>query len=275
MKKNNNVWSIILKCITILLFAFIIALICVDFFDTDKTYFTAEIIIAIGISLVIACIEFFDSFQIGTIISLKRENKQIEKENEMLKNINANLTNIMASINNNISINTYANITSASQEEINNANNVEKENSMDLVDKNTNTNFETKSEFETLERYIQENNFLNSSIIKNAKMKIETPFMSKNLYFDLYIKNETNEEFVEVKNLVPSFSKFQYVYQQLFLIDCYNRINKANATFVLIINKDNIYSDNIIARKNKEYLERMKELFKEVIEKGKMKIVVL
>ena len=242
MKKNNNVWSIILKCITILLFAFIIALICVDFFDTDKTYFTAEIIIAIGISLVIACIEFFDSFQIGTIISLKRENKQIEKENEMLKNINANLTNIMASINNNISINTYANITSASQEEINNANNVEKENSMDLVDKNTNTNFETKSEFETLERYIQENNFLNSSIIKNAKMKIETPFMSKNLYFDLYIKNETNEEFVEVKNLVPSFSKFQYVYQQLFLIDCYNRINKANATFVLIINKDNIYS---------------------------------
>jgi len=72
MNNKNKVWTIIFRIFTILLFAFIVFLVCYDFFDTSKSYLTTEIIIALCIAFVIVCIDSFDSFQIGSISKILR-----------------------------------------------------------------------------------------------------------------------------------------------------------------------------------------------------------
>ena len=47
MNNKNKVWTIIFKIFTILLFAFVVFLVCYDFFDTSKAYLTTEILIAL------------------------------------------------------------------------------------------------------------------------------------------------------------------------------------------------------------------------------------
>lgn len=263
MNNKNKVWTIIFKIFTILLFAFVVFLVCYDFFDTSKSYLTTEILIALSIALVIVCIDSFDSFQIGNILNIKRENRSLKEQNE-------SLTKIISNINNNIYVN-YAEVKQATEED--------RQTKFTKENEELNNGIDYKSihqkESEILNHYINKNGFQNATIIRDAKLDLQNPFIKENLLFDLYIKQEDKEQFVEVKNLVPSMYDYYYINRQLFLISYYNRIKNANAQYVFVLKEEMTLGDNKIAKLNKQKLEHMKEIFKGPIDNGLMIITVL
>ena len=263
MNNKNKVWTIIFKIFTILLFAFVVFLVCYDFFDTSKSYLTTEILIALSIALVIVCIDSFDSFQIGNILNIKRENKNLKEHNE-------SLTKIISNINNNVYVN-YAEVKQSTEED--------KQTKLTKVNEDCANEIDYKSmakkESEILDEYINKNGFENATIIRDAKLDLQNPFINEKIIFDLYIKQEDKEQFVEVKNLVPSMYDFYYIHKQLFLISHYNRIKNANAKYVFVLKGNMITGDNKIAKLNRQKLEHMKAIFKEPIDKGLMTIIVL
>lgn len=263
MNNKNKVWTIIFKIFTILLFAFVVFLVCYDFFDTSKSYLTTEILIALSIALVIVCIDSFDSFQIGNILNIKRENKNLKEQNE-------SLTKIISNINNNVYVN-YAEVKQSTEKDKHTKLSNENEESTGEIDYKS----MAKKEAEILDEYISKNGFENATIIRDAKLDLQNPFINEKIIFDLYIKQDDKEQFVEVKNLVPSMYGYYYIHKQLFMISYYNRIKNANANYVLVLKAEMISTNNKIAKLNKQKLEHMQEIFKEPIDKGLMTIIVL
>lgn len=263
MNNKNKTWTIIFKIFTILLFAFIIVLVCYDFFDTSKSYLTTEILIALSIALVVVCIDSFDSFQIGNILNIKRENKNLKEQNE-------NLTKIISNINNNVYVN-YAEVKQSTEEDKQIKLAKENEDCANEIDYKS----MTKKESKILDEYINKNGFETATIIRDAKLDLQNPFINENIIFDLYIKQENKEQFVEIKNLVPSMYDYYYIHKQLFMISYYNRVKNTNAKYVLILKEEMINSNNRIAKLNKQKLEQMNELFKAVIDKGLMSVIIL
>ena len=268
MNKKNNIWSIIFKILTILMFCFLIFLICYDYFDVENTYISTEIIVALIIALVIVCIDSFDSFQIGNLLNMKKEKKLIEKENKNLKEQNLNLMNLITNINNNISIN-IAEVKPATDTDKKTKSDVE---NLQEENEKSSSNTTSKLEFETLNKYIKMKHYDDATIIRDAKVDLSNPFMKESLIFDLYIKQDNIEEFVEIKYLVPSMYNYFYIYKQLSLIGYYNQVNHANAKYVLIITAKTINAENKIAKLNKQKYEHLLEIFKSPIEKGLMSI---
>lgn len=263
MNNKNKVWIVLFRIFTILLFSVVVFLVCYDFFDTSKSYLTTEILIALSIALVIVCIDSFDSFQIGSIINIKRENKNLKEQNE-------NLTKIISNINNNIYVN-YAEVKQSTEEDKQTKftkGNEELKNGMDYK-------LMVKKESEILNDYINKKGFNNATIIRDAKLDLQNPFINENIIFDLYIKQEDKEQFVEVKSLVPSMYNYYYIHKQLFLISYYNRIKNANAQYVFVLKEEMTLGNNKIAKLNKQKLEHMKEIFKDPIDTGLMNITVL
>lgn len=264
MNNKNKVWTTIFKIFIILLFTFIIFLICYDFFDTSKNYITTEILIALSIALVLVCIDSFDSFQIGNILNIKRENKNLKEQND-------NLTKVITNINNNVCINNYAEVKQSTEED--KKTKLSKENG-DYIDR-PDYRLMVQEESKILNDYIYKNGFENATIIRDAKLDLQNPFIKENLIFDLYIKQEDKEQFIEVKNLVPSMYDYYYIHKQLFLISYYNRIKNANAKYVFILKENMTKGENKISELNKQKLEHMKEIFKSPIDNGLMVITVL
>lgn len=263
MNNKNKVWTIIFKIFTILLFAFVVFLVCYDFFDTSKSYLTTEILIALCLAFVIVCIDSFDSFQIGNILNMKRENKNLKEQND-------SLTKIISNINNNIYVN-YAEVKQSTEEDKQTKLTKENEDCANEIDYKS----MAKKEAEILDEYISKNGFENATIIRDAKLDLQNPFINEKIIFDLYIKQDDKEQFVEVKNLVPSMYGYYYIHKQLFMISHYNRIKNANANYVLVLKAEMISTNNKIAKLNKQKLEHMQEIFNEPINNGLMKIIVL
>ena len=264
MNNKNKVWIVLFRILTISLFSVVVFLVCYDFFDTNKSYLTTEILIALSIALVIVCIDSFDSFQIGSILNMKRENKNLKEQND-------NLTKIIANINNTVCVNNYAEVRQSTEEDRQikfTKENKEMNNTMDYKSMH-------QKESEILNDYINRNGFENATIIRDAKLDLQNPFINENIIFDLYIKQEDKEQFVEVKNLVPSMYDYYYIHKQLFLISYYNRIKNANAQYVFVLREEMTLGDNKIAKLNKQKFEHMKEIFKDPIDKGLMIIAVL
>ena len=115
---NNSGWSHTFKAFRIVLFLFIIALFCVDYFHPEVNYFSAENISILCIAFIILIIDLFDSIQIGTILKINREKEIAEKENQLLKDQNATLVNMVTSINQKVSVtNNFAEVKQATEEE--------------------------------------------------------------------------------------------------------------------------------------------------------------
>lgn len=263
MNNKNKVWTIIFRIFTILLFALIIVLVCYDFFETSKHYLTMEVLIALSIAFVIVCIDSFDSFQIGNILNIKRENKNLKEQND-------NLTKIISNINNNIYVN-YAEVKQSTEDDKQAKLAKENEDFANGIDYKSMLQEESK----ILNHYINTNGFENATIIRDAKLDLQNPFINENLIFDLYIKQEDKEQFIDVKNLVPSMYDYYYIHKQLFLISYYNRIKNANAKYVFILKESMTKGENKIAKLNKQKLENMKEIFKGPIDRGLMVITIL
>lgn len=264
MNNKNKVWTIIFKICTILLFAFIVFLVCYDFFDTSKFYLTTEILIALCLVFVIVCIDSFDSFQIGNILNIKRENKNLKEQNE-------NLTKIIANINNTVCVNNYAEVKQSTEED--KREKLANENNDNTISSYDNNQFKTE-DLKILNEYIDKYGFNNATIIRDAKLDLMNPLM-REVLFDLYIKQGNREQFIELKNLVPSMFNYTYVNKQLSMVAQYNKIKNTTAQYVLIIKEEMMKGNNKIAKLNRQKFEQMKEIFNEPVEKGIMVILVL
>lgn len=273
MESNNKISSKIYKTFTGVLLFLTIFLICYDYFDIKYNHFSTEIIVALAIALVLSCLDTFDSFQIGNILNLKREKNIIEKENKSLKEQNQNLIKIVSNINNNVTINYSAEVKQATDEEKEEKLTHEKHNKdiHDDVDVIATSHIEQ----ETLNKYLTIKNFENATIIRDAKIDLSNAFMQESLLFDLYIKKDNKEEFVDIKYLVPSMYNYFYIYKQLSLIGYYNQINHTNAKYVLILKQEMINSNSKIAKMNKQKYEHLVEIFKYPIDNGIMSVEIL
>ena len=271
MNNKNKVWLIIFRILTILLFGLIVFLICFDYFDTKAVHLSTEIIVSLIVLLVIVCIDSFDSFQIGNLLNMKKEKNIVEKENKNLKEQNLNLIKMVANINNNVSIN-FAEVKQATEEDKAR----ELTNNNDKLDINeTKCGTTGQLEVETLNKYLHSKNYENATIIRDAKIDLSNPFMKESLIFDLYVKQGTEEEFIEIKYLVPSMYNYFYIYKQLSLIGYYNQINNSNAKYVLVLKDETINANNKIAKLNKQKYEQLLNIFKNQIDKGLMSVIVL
>ena len=265
MNNKNKVWTIIFKVFIILLFAFVVFLVCYDFFDTSKSYFTTEILIALCLAFVIVCIDLFDSFQIGNILNIKRENKNLKEQNE-------SLTKIIANINNTVCVNNYAEVKQSTDED--KLAKLEKENKENNISSFDNNPPYKTEELKIINEYIDKYGFNNATIIRDAKLDLMNPLM-RGALFDLDIKQGNQEQFIEVKHLVPSMYNYAYIEKQLLMVAYYNKIKNANAQYVLIIKAEMMEGNNKIAKLNKQKFEKIKEMFNEPIEKGVMIIISL
>ena len=96
MKDGKNFSRIVIVCVML----FIIAVIAISFFiSNEKNIITSQIVKLVCILAILSVVWIFDSLQIGNVITLKKEKKQIEnnltearRENEYLKlQLNTNL----------------------------------------------------------------------------------------------------------------------------------------------------------------------------------------
>ena len=102
MQKKN--WFV--RIMVILLILFVTAIIFVSFvFSENRFVITAPIIFLVSILVVLSLAEIFDNFNIGNIVSLKKENKKVENELEITrqenKELRLHLTNVVTSISSN------------------------------------------------------------------------------------------------------------------------------------------------------------------------------
>ncbi len=261
--------SIILKILAVILVCVFIFLAIFDFFNTEYTL-TSEIILLFCIALIIVCADAFDSFQIGSLINVKREKNLIEKENIALKEQNNTLINIASALQNNIQINNYTSeVKPANQRE---AAEKEKEEKIDrkmessVAKRKTDALF--RDEMEILNEYIKRNSFENATIIRDAKIETPSNLQYKKMLFDAYIKTASEELFIEIKHRVVHLSSIE---RQLSSVNYYNISNNANAKFVLILKQ---LTDEKVEQKLLG-LDKLKEIFKSEIERGLMIIDVI
>ena len=188
MNNKNKLFNIVFKILS-LLFLGIIALITIDFFDTSKSYTTPEIIILVCIALINILGDAFDSFQIGNLISIKRENNNLK---EQIKTMSQVMNNI-----NNITVTTGAEVT------------MQKGDTSSCEDNEQDSEIsQTRKENKLISKYLERYNLDNTTVIRNAVIKINNYFENSNMPFDCYVKSEDKEQFIETKLLVPMHDKF-------------------------------------------------------------------
>ncbi len=256
MNNKNKVFNIIFKILSLLFLGYIIALITIDFFDTSKSYTTTEIIVLMCIALIIVLGDAFDSFQIGNLISIKKENNNLK---EQIKTMSQVMNNI-----NNITITAGAEVA------------MKKEDA--TLNKHSEPNKATSSlikENELISKYLERYNLNNATIIRDAIIRINNSFENSSMPFDCYLKSKNMEQFIEIKLLVPMHDNFYYLHKQLQYVSYYNRENSANAQYVLVLSKKIMEGNNKISETNRKHYENMINLFKDIIDKGIMKIELI
>lgn len=266
-KKSFNfktILSVFFKIATALLLCLIVALICIDYFDTTKSYLSYEIILSLCLVLIITCLDSFDCFQLGNILRLEKEKKNIEEDNKHLREQNNMLCGMVSNINNNIYIDgTRVVPTDGKNETV--GENYDSINT--YIPNPESTGFRERN---VLLNYIKINNYEGATIIWDPKIESYTSSRLQSCLFDLYIKQKDVEQFIEVKYLVPTFEKLHYINIQLSAIENYNRNNYKRAQYVLILCKKMFDGENTIAEQNRKKLKLLQTEYEQYIESGMM-----
>lgn len=271
--KFKTVLSAIFKIATVLLFGLIIALICVDFFDTTKDYISYEIIVALCLAVIIVCLDSFDCFQLGNILRLEREKKRIETDNKELREQNIALVGIVSKIQNNVNVENNFNVTPGDDKE-----KTREDTTNEIDTRNPNIESTAHKEQEELLSYInerlQKDMLAKATIIWNPVLGAGAPHTHPHgSLFDLYIKQNNVEEFIEIKYFVPRFGFFDLIDRQLSAIANYNYINNRNARYVLIICNTRL-KDERLSEKNVQKYQRLLDEYAEAINAGLMKVIM-
>lgn len=272
--KFKAVLSAIFKIATVLLFILIVVLICIDFFDTTKNYISYEIIVALCLVVIIVCLDSFDCFQIGNILRLEREKKIIESDNKLLRDQYNTLVGIVSSIQNNVKVENNFNVTPGDDKQ-----KTQEDTANEIDTRKLNTESTAHIEQEELLSYIKErlqkDMLAKATIIWNPILGSGAPHAHPHgSFFDLYIKQNNVEEFIEIKYLVPSFGFFDLIDRQLSAVANYNYINNRDARYVLIICNTRLKDSDRLSEINSKKYKRLLNEYAEAIDAGLMKVIM-
>lgn len=267
--KFKQILSGFFKIATALLLCLIVALICIDFFDTTKSYLSYEIIVCLCLVLIITCLDSFDCFQLGNILRLEKEKKSIEEDNKHLREQNNMLCSMVSNINNNIYIDSTRVVPADDK------NDLDDRNSVSINTYEPNDESTGNLERELLLNYIKINNYQGATIIWEPKIESLTfPRLQERL-FDLYIKQRDVEQFIEVKYLVPTLDNLRYIDMQISAVENYNRNNYRSAQYVLLLCKKMFEGENTIVQINRKKYNDLLSKYKRYIDSGMMIVEIM
>ena len=269
VSKFKQILSGFFKIATALLLCLIVALICIDFFDTTKSYLSYEIIVCLCLVLIITCLDSFDCFQLGNILRLEKEKKSIEEDNKHLREQNNMLCSMVSNINNNIYIDSTRVVPADDIDDSDDRNSV----SINTYEPNAEST--GSLERDLLLNYIKINNYQGATIIWEPKIESLTFPRLKERLFDLYIKQRDVEQFIEVKYLVPTLENLRYIYMQISAVENYNRNNYRSAQYVLLLCKKMFEGENTIAQINRKKYNHLLSKYKQYIDSGMMIVKVM
>lgn len=125
-----------------------------------------------------------------------------------------------------------------------------------------------------INKCLQKDLYAKTTIIWDPVLGSGTPHAQPNgNLFDLYIKQNGIEEFIEIKYLVPSFDLFNLIDRQLSAVANYNYINHRNACYVLIICNNKLNDEFLLERNGQKY-QRLLYEYAEEIDAGLMKVIM-
>lgn len=258
----------------------IILLIAFSFVKSKYSFeITTPIIILVTFLLVIFLSDSFDNFQIGKLISLKRNVSEYKEKNEKLENEKNDL--IKQIINLNIQSqhtqNTTSNTISLGVAQQNSVL-VEQANNEEVEKARLQEYNETLKEATSVCKRIDRVKFANFAIKKyfgeinynsilqdvkvNNKFGDTDPISNRNVIFDAYYNDNEKERFIEVKQYA-SVVFYDRLYVMLNKIYNYNNIKNTKANLILIIPK--LTEDTDSRRTPLNDIERLKENFSPAI----------
>ncbi|MCI8352329.1 MAG: hypothetical protein HFJ58_01710 [Clostridia bacterium] len=257
----------------------IILLIAFSFVKSKYSFeITTPIIILVTFLLVIFLSDSFDNFQIGKLISLKRNVTEYKEKNEKLENEKNDLIkqiinlNIQSQHTQNTTSNTIAFGAIQKGMLVEQAN--EEEVKKDRLQEYNETLKEATSVCKRIDRvkfanfaikkYFGEINY--NSILQDVKVNNKfgdtDPISNRNVIFDAYYNDNEKERFIEVKQYA-SVVFYDRLYVMLNKIYNYNNIKNAKANLILIIPK--LTEDTDSRRTPLNDIERLKENFSPAI----------
>ncbi len=263
----------------IALLIIIILLIAFSFVKSKYSFeITTPIIILLTFLLVIFLSDSFDNFQIGKLISLKRNVSEYKEKNEKLENEKNDLIkqiinlNVQSQHTQNTTSNTIAFGAIQKGMLVEQAN--EEEVKKDRLQEDNETLKETTSvckridrvKFENfvIKKYFGEINY--NSILQDVKVNNKfgdtDPISNRNVIFDAYYNDNEKERFIEVKQYA-SIMFYDRLYVMLNKIYNYNNIKNAKANLILIIPK--LDEDTDLRRTPLNDINRLKENFSPAI----------
>lgn len=280
---NSKINNIIITVCGILLLLGIILLITISFIKSKYAFeITAPIITLIAFLLVIFLSKYFDDFQIGKIISLKRNVTEYREKNEKLESDKNEL--IKQIINFNIQSQHTANVNynGIPLEILQNSISVQKADDEEVQEEKSQENSEIPKEEKTVNRrinrakmeeyvirkYFREINY--DSFLQNVKVDNKfgdtDPISNRNIIFDAYYNDNEKERFIEVTQSSPLII-FDRIYVMLNKIYNYNHIRNAKASLTLIIPK--------IAEEDTKInsINKLRDIFSPAITSGLLNIV--
>lgn len=254
MEKKVNIFSRVLVIVIIIFIA--ILLVLSFFWGESKFSLTVESIVLILLLVVLALAEVFDDFNIGNLISIKKE--KVEKENELkeIKSENRVLRTQLINVVSNSITNRNMNIFGFSKDSLMQIAGIEQAESSAVEEKkeedfaSTNKNFVDRSkiwrallpkiEKLALDRFCTQFKISPLSIVREVKFSNEfvgfDPIMDKNIIFDAYYKTVQEELFIEVKIMFSLISiNIFSIYYLISRVYYYRKANQSHARVILII----------------------------------------
>lgn len=249
-KNSFNKGMLFPKVIVGIVMLIIIAIIGISyFFSEEKNIITSQIVTLVIVLAILSIIWIFDSLQIGNVITLKKEKKQIENnlteargENEYLKlqlNTNLAIKTLQSS-----TTNVY--LTNPPNEEFNQEDKKE-EKAIETTDKERSRSIENnrrqfrmaRAELEDilLKKFCQKNNLLFEELQRGIALEIDSNgemISTRKTLYDGYYKRLDEELFIEIKETM-SIIGADSVYQQLSRILNYRVSKNSRARMVLIL----------------------------------------
>lgn len=284
--QNNKIVTIASGVILILIIALLIGF----SFVKSKYQFeiTTPIIILLTFLVIIFLSNTFDNFQIGRIISLKRNVSEYKEKNEKLENdknelikqiINQNVqSQNSTNVNWNVPLDLFKNsisIQPANEEEIKNNisqedNEIPNETANEIKSSHRRIDKRKLEKF-AIEKYSESINC--HSIIRDVKLSNKfgdnDPISNKDVIFDGFFNDDGIEKFIEVNQNSTSIF-FDRLYVMLNKIYIYNVIKNSKANLTLIIPK--LPEDSSIRVPLYGSIDRLKNVFSPAITIGLLNI---
>lgn len=260
MQKKN--WFA--RGLVILLILFVATIIVISFFFSESKFLiTSPIICLVAILVVLALSEIFDNFNVGNLLSLKKEHKKVEHELQKSEQENselrAQLTNIVTNLNSNSNTTIFGQlpdfmertfgIKKAQDDEVQKKKQEEDAHFSQINSENTQ---QVKSDYATrrrviskiedlvLKHYCSKQDINISDVYKEIKFSEgfidNDPIMERNIIFDAYYKAPWQEElFIEICYNFYSLAMLDRFYHLLSKVYHYRNAKKLQAKLVLLI----------------------------------------